>query len=179
MPILRSLRAGASAAGASVGLRCVTFAGGAAFDHGELRSSNLAAKFARMRFQGGTYIVPGFRALLQVYMQDFGALEPEARPLVLVAVLTDGEAADLAEFSQLMEQLPLGVYVAVGVVGAGEAHDRALASFLPVATLQPRMRIMRIGGDEVAAGADAAAHAADELDRMFRAPVSETRWITE
>jgi hypothetical protein len=156
------------------GLRTVTFADGVASDLGDLSVSNLDAKFAQIRWHGSTWIMPGWSALLQVYLNEFGQRPPTERPLVLVAVLTDGEAADIVNFGFAMQQLPMGVYVAIGIVGFGVEHDNAMRSFLPIASAQPRCRIVQVSSGP--AGDTNVHQIADALEMMFRAPLTTTGW---
>lgn len=116
--------------------------------------------------------MPGWRKLFEVYQEEFGLRPAADRPLALILVLTDGEAADVAEFAYALSNLPPLVYVAVGIVGFGGEHERCLRSFVPVAARQPRVRIVQLDPR----GSNAAG-LADALERMFRAPVSATAWL--
>ena len=156
------------------GLRTVTFADGVAFDLGDLSVSNLDAKFAQIHWHGSTWIMPGWTALLQVYLNEFGQRPPTERPLVLVAVISDGEAADIINFGFAMQQLPMGVYVAIGIVGFGVEHDNAMRSFLPIVNSQPRCRVVQVRSGP--AGDTNAHQIADALENMFRAPLTTTGW---
>ena len=116
--------------------------------------------------------MPGWRKLCDVYNEEFGGSPAADRPLVLACVLTDGEAADIAEFGNTLATLPPGVYVSVGIVGFGDEHDRALRSWMPLAATQQRVRIITLD----AAGSNAAA-LASALEGMFRTPVSDFGWM--
>src|SRR5579883_1176385 len=73
------------------GLRTVTFADGQAHDIGDLNPDNLAAKWSRIRWAGGTRIMPGWNSLIDCYQDEFGQEPPSERPMLLALAITDGE----------------------------------------------------------------------------------------
>src|SRR5579872_2500478 len=74
------------------GLRTITFADGTATDIGDLNPTNLRSKWRSIRWSGGTYIMPGFRKMQQVYTEEFGQEPVASRPKLLELIITDGEA---------------------------------------------------------------------------------------
>src|SRR5258708_32589028 len=84
------------------GLRTITFADGQAHDLGDLNPDNLQQKWSRIRWGGGTRIMPGFNLLLKTYTEEFGARPQAERPLLLALVITDGEADDTETFRNSM-----------------------------------------------------------------------------
>ena len=115
------------------GVMTVVFSRGEASSIGDLSSQNLEQKWSGIRWGGGTYIVPGWNTLIDTYTEEFGELPPEQRPLLMAVILTDGEAVDTDEFIQALDQVRGGVAVVVALLGFGDEHDRALASYERVA----------------------------------------------
>lgn len=123
------------------GVMTVTFASDATVV-GDLNSGNVRKQFASIRWGGGTNIVPGFQLVLSNYMDEFGDEDPTSRPALLCMIITDGEAADEAEFEQLLEKSKGGTYVAVAVVGYGPDHDKALGQYQRIAAANPHVRAL-------------------------------------
>src|SRR6185312_9458491 len=74
------------------------------FDFGDLNSENLAAKRVEIlkALGGGTYIVPGWNALVGHYDDEFGDRPIQEQPRLAALVVTDGEAADAKAFGELL-----------------------------------------------------------------------------
>ena len=169
------------------GLRTVTFADGKAQDIGDLSPSNLDEKFAAIRWYGGTYLsarprslarsaasrraVPGLNKIVEVFEEEFGesAAEP---PLVMLCVITDGEAADTNAFARALITLPENFYVAIGVVGFGEEHNKAVRAFQAVSASQPRCKLVKMEEGSTAAVL------ASTLEAMFAEPITSYGWVS-
>jgi len=112
------------------GLHTVTFAGGQAHDHENLNTRNFQHKWKHLQWSGGTRIMPGWLKLRNGFMHRFGKHREEHRPIMIVLVLTDGEADDTAEFArELSDDAHGDVFVVLGIVGFGQEHDRAMKSY--------------------------------------------------
>ncbi len=126
------------------GLRTVTFAGGQAHDIGDLNPANLAQKWARINWAGGTRILPGWQTLLATYMEEFGQADPSERPMLLALIITDGEADDTAPFAQALEQASGLVYAVLAIIGYGPDHDAALQAYQAIAQANPHVRVVTL-----------------------------------
>ncbi|MBV9281514.1 MAG: VWA domain-containing protein [Chloroflexi bacterium] len=115
------------------GLMAVAFSRGRAYELEDLNTGNLAQKWSQIPWGGGTYIMPGWNKLIDVYMEEFGEEPPDQRPLLMALVITDGEAVDTDEFAGTLARARGGVYVVVALLGYGEEHDRAEAAYRRVA----------------------------------------------
>lgn len=138
------------------GLRTVTFADGRAIDQGDLTPANLAERWGDIRWMGGTWIMPGWNALIAVYQEEFGATPPDRRPLLLALVITDGEARDTDAFANAIAEAAGGVYVVIALLGYGAEHDRALAAYRAIEERNAHVRVLALAGEtnpEVIAGA--------------------------
>jgi uncharacterized protein YegL len=123
------------------GVMTVTFASEAQVV-GDLNSGNVREQWKNIRWGGGTNIVPGFQLVLSNYMEEFGDEDPTSRPALLCMVVTDGEAADEAEFEDLLTKAKGGTYVAVAIVGYGPDHDATLASYQRIASGNNHVRAL-------------------------------------
>lgn len=133
--------AGKSEAGGG-GLRTITFANGRADDLGDINPNNFAAKWGRIKFAGGTQIMPGFALLLKAYTDEFG---PNSTTKLLAVVITDGEADDEAKFEEQIRKAAGNMYVVVGIVGYGPEHDNALAAYKRMAETNANVKAFSIG----------------------------------
>lgn len=126
------------------GLRTVTFAGGEAEDVGDINPKNAEGKWGHIRWSGGTWIVPGFQKLLEVFKDEFGT---SSNTTLLAIVATDGEAEDINEFNRLLAQLGGGIYLVVLVLGYGDAHDKIVAAYDKIASVNHHVRVIPFTGD--------------------------------
>ncbi len=124
------------------GLRTVTFAGGNAFDLGDLNPNNLAQKWSGIHWAGGTRIMPGLNKLIQVYNEEFGSEPPAERPLLMALVITDGEADDTDQFSHAVAQAAGGVYFALAIIGYGAEHDGAVAQYKAIEAQNAHVKVL-------------------------------------
>lgn len=129
------------------GLRTVTFAGGEAYDIEDLNPDNLHDKWSQIRWGGGTYIMPGFEKLLEVYKDEFGSRPANERPTLMALVITDGEAEDTNEFAHAIEKVGGVVYLALAILGFGDEHDRALRAYEQIATKNKHVKVIPFGAE--------------------------------
>jgi len=129
------------------GLRTVTFADGRAVDQGDLNPANLGERWGDIRWVGATYIMPGWNALIDVYQEEFGAMPPERRPLLLALIITDGEARDTDAFAQAIAAASGGVYIAITLIGFGDEHDRALAAYQAIEQRNSHVKVLTLAGE--------------------------------
>ena len=119
------------------GLMTITFANGEATCIEDLSSHNLQDKWRQIRWGGGTYIVPGWNELIDTYNEEFGSLPAGQKPALLALIITDGEARDIDQFTQVLSQARGGVYIVVALLGYGAEHDRAESQWRQVAQQNP------------------------------------------
>jgi hypothetical protein len=127
------------------GLRTVIFSGGRASDIGDLNPTNLEQKWSQIRWAGGTRIMPGWNALINTYMEEFGRQDPASRPVLMALVITDGEADDTAQFAQAIAQASGGVYVALAIIGYGPDHDAALRAYQAIEQSNANVKVIPFG----------------------------------
>ncbi|HEY7983023.1 MAG TPA: vWA domain-containing protein [Ktedonobacterales bacterium] len=124
------------------GLRTVTFAGGNAYDLGDLNPQNLAQKWGGIRWAGGTRIMPGLNKLIEVYNEEFGKEPAAERPLMVALVITDGEADDADQFGRAIAQASGGVYFALAIIGYGAEHDAAMAQYKAIEAQNAHVKVL-------------------------------------
>ncbi|HEV2239274.1 MAG TPA: vWA domain-containing protein [Ktedonobacterales bacterium] len=124
------------------GLRTVTFAGGYAYDLGDLNPQNLAQKWGGIRWAGGTRIMPGLNKLIEVYNEEFGSEPAAERPLLVALVITDGEADDTDQFGRAVAQAAGGVYFALAIIGYGAEHDAAMAQYKAIEAQNAHVKVL-------------------------------------
>lgn len=129
------------------GLRTITFAGGEAFDIGDINPDNLQAKWSHIRWAGGTRIVPGLRKLLEVYKEEFGEKPAEERPLLLALVITDGQADDTDAFAREIARTGGVLYVALAILGYGDEHDRAVRAYQEIEQQNAHVKVIPFGSE--------------------------------
>jgi hypothetical protein len=129
------------------GLLTHLFASGAT-ELGDLNSSNWRQKWESVRWGGGTRIMPGWEAAQESYLEEFGDVPALDRPVLLVLVITDGEAEDWDQFSQVLEQANATRKFCVAIVGHGEDHDRTLAAYRAAEARNGKnVRVVTFGGE--------------------------------
>lgn len=127
------------------GLMTITFASGTAQVLGDLNPQNIRQKLSQIEWGGSTYIMPGWNMVVENYMEEFGDTPITERPHLLCLCITDGEALDTDEFAQVLSQARGGIYICVAILGYGEAHDRALASYQKIAQQNNHVRVVTFG----------------------------------
>jgi hypothetical protein len=129
------------------GLRTITFADGQAHDIGDLNPDNLQQKWSRIRWGGGTRVMPGFNLLLKTYTEEFGATPQSERPLLLALVITDGEAEDTDLFKNTVARSAGSMYTALAIIGYGAEHDRALQAYQQVEAQNAHVKVLPFAGE--------------------------------
>jgi hypothetical protein len=74
------------------GLMTVTFAVDNVQKIGDLSPDNWREKWSKIRWGNQTEIMPGWNALNEVYLDEFGDTPALDRPKMLALIITDGEA---------------------------------------------------------------------------------------
>ncbi len=129
------------------GLRTVLFSGNRpGRDIGDLNPDNLQAKWNAIEWNGDTWIVPGFNALLQAYKNEFGSRPAETRPILRALVITDGEAKDGDQFDALLERVSGNMYVIIATVGHGHDHERAVAAYQAIEQRNAHLKVVNLSG---------------------------------
>jgi hypothetical protein len=123
------------------GLLTIAFADGVANEVGDLNPGNFESKWAQIRWRGGTYITPAFDLMTENFQEEFGPLPKEVQPVLVAAVLTDGELADQAAANRFLRQAAGNLYVYVVVVGYGPDHDQAVASWQNIAEQNSHVKV--------------------------------------
>jgi uncharacterized protein YegL len=129
------------------GLMTVTFAGGQAQSIDDLSPANWHQKWNAIQWGGGTVIMPGWEALVDQYMEEFGDVPKLDRPHLLALVITDGEANDTDQFAQTLAQAKGGVYVCIAILGFGQEHDRALQVYKQIEAQNSHVRVVTFGSE--------------------------------
>jgi hypothetical protein len=129
------------------GLRTVTFAGGQAHDLDDLNPRNLQQKWQGIRWAGGTRIMPGWRKLWEVYLDEFGGRPVQSRPLLMALVVTDGDADDSEQFANALRGLGEGVYVTLAIIGYGDDHDAALRTYQKIMEHNAHVKVVTFGSE--------------------------------
>jgi hypothetical protein len=115
---------------------------------GDLNSSNWRAKWDGIRWGGGTRIMTAWEAAQNDYLEEFGEVPALDRPVLLTLVITDGEASDWDQFSQVLEQANSTRKFCVAIVGHGEDHDRTLSAYKAVEAKNGKhVRVVTFGGE--------------------------------
>lgn len=138
------------------GVMAYRFADGTGTKIGDLRLDNWEAEWNNIRWGGGTQIMPGWDALVEGYMDEFGDRPKEDRPHLLAVIFTDGEATDIADFEKTLEQAKGGTYVVAAILGYGADHDKTYAAFEAIAAKNNHVRVVSFGSttnpDEISSG---------------------------
>lgn len=129
------------------GLMTYTFAGGQAQTLDDLSPTNWREKWKTIQWGGSTEIMPGWTALVEGYMEEFGERPATDRPHLLALVITDGEAEDTQEFADTLGNAGSNTYVCLALLGYGEEHDRAQAAYQKIAEQNKRVRVVTFQGE--------------------------------
>jgi len=125
------------------GLRTITFAGGKGSDIGDINPQNIKNKWSQIEFSGGTWIMPGWRKMKQVFEEEFGELPASERPQLMALVITDGEAEDTEDFASAMaREAKDNVTVCLAIIGFGEEHDRAMIAYETIAKKNANVKVI-------------------------------------
>ena len=143
--ILVDVLAGADSQGADEegggGLLTLAFADGVASEVGDLNPGNFKSKWNAIRWGGGTYIAPAFDMAIKNFNEEFGHLPVNVQPLLVMAVLTDGELSDTRAANVFLSQAAGNVYIYVVVVGFGPDHDKAVAAWSNIAESNVHVKV--------------------------------------
>jgi len=112
---------------------------------GDLNEANWREKWSKITPGGGTYIMPGWQLVVEDYLEEFGNKAEEDRPALLLLVVTDGEAADMAAFEADCAKAHGHTYVAVAVVGYGPDHDNTIAAYQKIAASNNHVQVYNFG----------------------------------
>jgi len=129
------------------GLRTVTFADGHAHDLGDLNPGNLKQKWAKIQWEGTTRIMPGWKKLLKVYLDEFGHRPPSKRPILVALVITDGEALDTREFAEALARVKGHVFVTLAIIGFGPEHDDALRAYKIIESENSHVKVVTLASE--------------------------------
>jgi len=129
------------------GLRTVTFAGGQAYDIDDLNPRNLKDKWSKIKWAGGTRIMPGWDKLWATYMEEFGSRPPGSRPLLMALIITDGDADDSDRFAEALHRVGDGVYVTLAVIGYGDEHDTAVKTYQKIQEKNANVKVITFGSE--------------------------------
>ena len=127
------------------GLMTVTFAVDNVQKIGDLSPANWREKWSKIRWGNQTEIMPGWNALNEVYLDEFGDTPALDRPKMMALIITDGEAQDTDAFAAEMAKVGKSAYIVICIMGYGEEHDRALAVYQKVAEANDHVRVVSFG----------------------------------
>jgi len=127
------------------GLMTVTFAVDNVQKIGDLSPDNWREKWAKIRWGNQTEIMPGWNALNEVYLDEFGDTPALDRPRMMALIITDGEARDTDAFAAEMAKVGKSAYIVICIMGYGDEHDRALAVYQKVAEANDHVRVVSFG----------------------------------
>lgn len=127
------------------GLMTVTFAKNNVHKIGDLSPANWRQKWGQIQWGNQTEIMPGWNALTEVYIDEFGDTPALDRPKMMALIITDGEAEDTDAFAAEMAKVGKSAYVVIALMGFGEEHDRAKAVYEQVATTNDHVRVVSFG----------------------------------
>jgi len=127
------------------GMRTITFSGGDAHDLGDINSKNLRDIWPKIKFRGGTFIVPGWQKLIEAYEEEFGG--KSEKPVLIALIITDGDAEDREEFEKILEKQKGDIFVCICVIGHGEEHDAAMKQYTTLSTVNRHVKLMAFGSE--------------------------------
>ncbi len=126
------------------GLMTVVFSSEAE-EVGDLNPANWREKWSKFSPGGGTRIMPGWRLVVEDYLEEFGKEAEEDRPALVLLVITDGEAEDMTQFEAECAKAHGHVYIAVAVVGYGADHDSTVAAYTKIAASNSHVQVYNFG----------------------------------
>lgn len=112
---------------------------------GDLNPANWREKWSKFHPGGGTRIMPGWKLVVDDYLEEFGDKAEEDRPALVLLVVTDGEAADIVQFEAECAKAHGHTYVAVAVVGYGADHDNTVAAYQKIAATNNHIQVYNFG----------------------------------
>jgi hypothetical protein len=133
------------------GIKTTSFAGGKATDLGDLNLGNLEEEWSKLRWDGTTAIMPGWKLMLGNFYREFGKKARDEQPLQLITIITDGEAEDIEEFTKVLAKEE-DAYVSIVLLGylnpqnKDDPHPRLLNMFQTLAKNNTRVRLLDFTG---------------------------------
>lgn len=127
------------------GVMTYSFADGGATKIGDLRPDNWESEWGKIRWGGYTEIMPGWTALQEGYVDEFGDRPVTDRPHLAAVIFTDGEARDSQAFEAQIAQTKGGTYVVIAVLGFGQEHDATLAEYQAIGAKNDHVRVVTFG----------------------------------
>lgn len=103
------------------------------YELGHLNPDNWEDQFAKIRREGGTYIMDSWQLSQQDYARDFGDLSAADLPFYLGIVLTDGKLHDAADFSQALKAAGDQTRLGVVIIGDDAESRKAIESWQQIA----------------------------------------------
>jgi hypothetical protein len=114
---------------------------------GDLSSANVKQKWDSIAWGGGTIIQPGWDAVIENYMEEFGDTPKQDRPHLLAVIFTDGEANDTDAFASTIAKSQGGTYALIVIMGYGPEHDRALQVYQDITKQNDHVRVVTFGNE--------------------------------
>lgn len=91
--------------------------------------------------------MPGWNKLLDVYLEEFGGINPEERPLLMALIITDGDADDSEQFAKALQQVSNRIYVVLAIIGYGPDHDNALNTYKMIQENNYHVKVLEFGSE--------------------------------
>lgn len=122
---------------------------------GDLNTENFEILWPRIKWGGGTYIMPGITFQMNHYHEEFDDLPEEQKPTLVLWVITDGaldteeyhgNASDEAKFRDWLSTTQDRVLVGCVVVGSGFGHDDAVRQWTAIAKTHPNVKVFPTNG---------------------------------
>jgi hypothetical protein len=112
---------------------------------GDLTPANWRSKWSQFSPGGGTRIMPGWKLVVEDYLDEFGKKAEEDRPALVLLVITDGEAADMQQFEAECAKAHGHIYIAIAVVGYGPEHNDTVAAYEAISARNGHIKVYNFG----------------------------------
>jgi hypothetical protein len=110
---------------------------------GDLNPDNFATLWGKISVGGGTWAMPGWNLMLDNFVAEFK--DEEEVPVLGVLAVTDGQMADLSDFTKTIAGVGDTVKVVLAVHGYGDDHDEAVAAYKKVESAHPNaLRVLQV-----------------------------------
>ncbi len=133
------------------GVYVVGFAGGQAYDHGDVNVENFTQWWNGLTWDGSTLIMPGYAMLIRHFNKEFAN---DQGAVLFLLYIGDGGGRDFRQFEREVTANPR-VYVAAAIIGDDNDALRALSDFRNLENTNPRVRAFdftQAMAEQVAAG---------------------------